>query len=575
MDQYAAIFEFVQALCGAGVRDVCISPGSRSTPLALCFYALSGVRRFLLLDERGAAFFGLGLAKATGRPVAIVCTSGTAAANFHPAVVEAYHAHVPLVVLTADRPREARDVGAAQTIDQTRLFGSHAKWFAELPSDLGSEEELRYALALGRRAATLAATPNAGPVHVNVPLREPLLPEKPLQPKVPATGDLRGLPPRRTPPGEAVLAAADLLSGVERGLIVAGPLPGGEAPREGIALARRLGFPILADPLSGLRFGLREPQHRSVGAYDLFLRDAGLRDSLQPDVVVRLGGSPTSKSLNLLLQAVAPGHTVLVPGAEEWRDPLLTPGITLFGDMDLALGKLLEALPPRGPGLFADRWRAADHAAQEAAGAWLDGLREPFDGLAVRSLARRLAPSDLLFVGSGMPVRDLDSFCAGPDGPRVLANRGANGIDGVVSSALGAAAAGPGRAALAIGDLSFYHDQSGLLAAGKFGLDLTILLLHNDGGGIFSFLPQAKLPEFEELFGTPHGLDFAPLVQMYGGTFVRPPDRSALEAALDGALATPGLHVVELRSDRTRNRELHAEVFARAQRAAREALRDA
>ncbi len=559
------------ALCGQlaalGVQEVVICPGSRSTPLALAFAAQGGIRRHVLLDERSAGFFALGLAKESGNPVALVCTSGTAAANFHPAVVESRLAHVPLVVLTADRPRELRDVGAAQTIDQVGLYGGDVKWFVDLPVGEGSGGA-SYAAMVGARAASLARRAPSGPVHINVPLREPMLDGVPSAEAQPAPPVLRPSEPERRPAPELLRQAAALLA-EGRVAIVAGPMPPHRPVPDLPALAARLGAPLLADPLSGLRYA----GEGALGAYDLYLRDDALREALQPDVVLRLGALPTSKSLGTLLSGAR--AQVLLSGEESWRDPLLAPGLELPGDAHLAVEDLLRHVASISEGDFARRWRAADAAAQAAAQDWLVGLGEPFDGAAIRTLRELLGPEDLLFVGSSMPIRDLDGFAPPGPGPRVLSSRGANGIDGVISAALGAAATHQGgRAALAIGDLSFYHDQNGLLAAKRCGVDLTILLLHNDGGGIFSFLPQAKLERFEEFFGTPHGLDFAPVVRMYGGTYTRPANREELRDALREALGAPGLKVVEVRTERNRNLALHEQAFAAAQKAVRRALED-
>ena len=564
MDQYAALLALCGRLVEMGLQDVVISPGSRSTPLALAFAAYPQIRRRVLLDERSAAFFALGLAKRSGRPVALMCTSGSAAANFHPAVVEARYGHVPLVVLTADRPRELRDIGAAQTIDQVGLYGSDAKWFADLP--IGeAPAEIGYAEMAAERAMVIAQSAPAGPVHINVPLREPLLPQAPLGSRRVEARRALAVAERRPPRG-LLEEAAKLLS-AERAAIVAGPLPPQRPLPDLPALAARLGLPLLADPLSGLRFGGRG----ALSSYDLYLRAKDIRTRLQPDVVLRVGGLPTSKALAGLVSSA--GRQVLLSGEEAFRDPLLVPGVVLPGDAHLVLQDLLALLPERPQTTYSRVFQAADDAARGAAEAWLSRLAEPFDGAAIRTLRSLLGPEDLLFVGSSMPVRDLDSFAGGGAGPRVLSNRGANGIDGVVSSALGAACAHTGgRAALAIGDLSFYHDQNGLLAARRCGVSLTVLLLHNDGGGIFSFLPQSGREDFEEFFGTPHGLDFAPVVQMYGGSYVRPRGFAELRSALEDALGAHGLHVVELRTERARNVALHEEAFSLAQEAARAAL---
>ena len=575
MNQYLTLMEFVGGLRDAGLTDVVISPGSRSTPLALAFAEFPAIRRHILLDERSAAYFGLGLGLATGRPAALVCTSGTAAANYLPAVVEARHGHVPLVVLTADRPRELRDVGASQTIDQSRIYGQSAKWFLELPTDGGDAAAAgRYARTAGLRAAMTARSRPFGPVHVNVPLREPLLPEAPLSPPPPHPADLRLAPAEGRSPAALLDEALTRVRTARRGAIVAGPLPPSRPSPDLLALSRRTGFPLLADPLSGLRT-LPSDLPGRIDAYDLYLRSADLRERLQPDLVLRVGGMPTSKSLAQWLGEMPEEATILLPGEEAWRDPLLVTGLVLPGEAHLDALALLERLPaPPDRTPYLDLFARVDRAARAAGEAFL-GAHEAFEAAALRTLGGMLGPCDQLFVGSSMPVRDLDGFLPSGDGPRVLAMRGASGIYGVVSAAVGAAFAHGGRTALAIGDLSFLHDFTGLLAATRTGASITVLLLHNDGGGIFSHLPQHGMARFEEFFGTPHGVDFAPGIAMFGGRPRRAQSREELLAALGEALASPGLDVVEFRSDREESRILHEEVFAAAQAAARAALADA
>ena len=575
MNQYLPLMHFAAALRDAGVEDVVVSPGSRSTPLALAFAAFPELRLHVLLDERSAGYFGLGMGLSSGRPAALVCTSGTAAANYLPAVVEARYGHVPLVVLTADRPRELRDVGANQTIDQTRIYGTHAKWFVELPTDGDDGEFLAaYARTAGLRAVAAAVARPYGPVHVNIPLREPLLPEAPLTPPAAQPEDLRGMAREERSAPRLLREAVRRIRAARRGLIVAGPLPPARPLPDLLALSRYTGFPLLADPLSGLR-SLEGDGAGRIDAYDLYLRDHDLREDLRPDLVLRVGGMPTSKSLGQWLAALPPDTTILLPGEEAWQDPLLATGLLLTGSAELDVAELIAGLEGEAVASpYLDRFTRADRAARRAAENFLSA-HAPFEATAIHNLAAQLQPGDQLFVGSSMPVRDLDGFLPGGGGQRILAMRGASGIDGVVSAAVGAARRQGGRTALAIGDLSFLHDFTGLLGAQRTGANLTVLLLHNDGGAIFSYLPQHGLPRFEELFGTPHGVDFAAGIAMLGGHHRRAASREELVAALGEALASPGVSVVELRSDREQSRILHEEVFAAAQAAARTAIADA
>jgi 2-succinyl-5-enolpyruvyl-6-hydroxy-3-cyclohexene-1-carboxylate synthase len=573
---------FVDELARAGIRHVCACPGSRSTPLAIKLAQHPDIKLWMHLDERSAAYFGLGLAKAARRPVALLATSGTAAANFLPAVVEACLSRVALVVLTADRPHELRDVGAAQTIDQLRLYGEHVKWFVDLPEpEIGlSAEHVRMVRTLAGRAVGTAAAEPAGPVHVNWPFREPLVPEPQPTDTQAIWGARAGGRPyvevssgRLAPGPDLVASLGNELAHTARGLILCGPQDDPELPAAIAELAQRLGYPILADPLSGVRRG---PHERALvlDAYDAFLRHPQTVEQLVPEVVLRFGAMPTSKPVLQYLQRYASARQIVVdPGG--WREPTGLASDVLHVDPRL----LCEALAERVMGAddatteWTGTWQEINAITRATVGRELANQAELFEGKIFSSsaLAGLLPEGTLLYAGNSMPVRDLDTFLpAAAESLRCLANRGANGIDGVVSSALGASAAGVGPVVLVIGDVSFYHDLNGLLAARKHGLDLLVVLVNNDGGGIFSFLPQADLPgdDFETLFGTPHGLDFRPFVEGYGGRFERVADWPSFQNAVSEGLARGGLAVVEVPTNRVRNVVLHREVW----RAVAEAL---
>ncbi len=586
---FAWVGAFVDELVRAGVRDACVAPGSRSTPLTLALAHHESMRVWTHLDERSAAFFALGMAKTARRPVAVVCTSGTAAANFLPAVVEARLSEVPLVVLTADRPPELRgDVGAPQTIDQVKLYGTHAKWFVDAPLPEATPALLREARTLGSRAANVATAAPAGPVHVNLPFREPLAPRAVSVPewwsedaKLAWLGRPDGEPwvrvseSERAAGGETVESLAGALADARRPIIICGAVtdPAVSAPLA--AVARRLDAPILADPLSQLRFGA-DSATLVVDAYDAFLRaplSADAADALAPDLIVRVGALPTSKTLQLWMHCNAGAQRILL-GDGRWAEPTQDTAWAVRADiartceeLDIALAEMLGDTPMADAD-WAARWRRLDARTREILAEELesdDSLSEP---RLFAELGAALPGGSTLWVSSSMPVRDLDSFAARrAERVRVLANRGANGIDGVVSSALGAAAASDGPTVLAIGDLAFYHDMNGLLAASLHDLDATVVLVNNDGGGIFSFLPQGS-PElvaardFEALFGTPHGLDFAHAATMYGARFERPTSWEEFHAALATALESPGLDIIEVRTERASNVERHRALWA-------------
>ncbi len=575
----AFVGAFVDELARSGIRHVCIAPGSRSAPLALTIARHPALRGWVHLDERSAAFFALGMARALGAPVALVCTSGTAAANFLPAVVEAWRAGVPLLVLTADRPPELRDVGAAQTIDQQRIYGSHAKWSVDVALPEATPAMLRYARTLACRAVAHSAAVPAGPVHLDLPFREPLVPVAGAAPSGLDAGDLlawSGRPDSApwvaihdaapAPSPVAVRTLVTLLAGACRPLIICGPQPDDLLAISLAGLAATLGIPILADPLSQLRWGA----HRRgcvIDRYDAALRHDATAAALVPDLIVRVGAPPTSKALLQYVQRHDTVHQVVVDPAR-WPDPTLRASHVIHADPRLLADASFAEIARDAVSMSCDdewlpRWQRLDATTSGALARHASSLAEPFEGAALAAVMDAVPAGATLFVSSSMPVRDLDAFAAGDDRfVRVLANRGANGIDGVVSTALGAAAAlraeGGGPLVLVVGDVALYHDLNGLLAVRQHEIDATIVLLNNDGGGIFSFLPQAGETEhFEHLFGTPHGLDFSHAAAMYGVRYSRTGTVAELRARLDAAIGAPGVDLVELRTERGRNVQLH------------------
>ena len=578
MSDATGLRAFVEALAAAGVREAVVCPGSRSTPLALALRVATGIRVRVLYDERAAGFFALGMARTARRPVVLLATSGTAVVEFAPAVAEAQLSRVPLVLLTADRPSELRDRGAPQAMDQTHLYGRTAKWFSELPLLDDDPATLAHWRWVAGRAVAVAAAGPAGPVQVNVPFREPLLPDGPLRP--PAADAPADAPPapfvtvtsgRRMLDSAALEELAGRLAGARRGLILAGPDDDPTLPPALARLARATGFPILADSLSGLRTG---PHDRDlvVDRADQLVRPGPWIDGHEPDLVVRTGAMPTSKPIVELLARVRP-ELLILDGDAGWREAALVPATFVHADTAATADSLARALgtahSPTAAGWTAD-WLAADQAAGDAMDSWLAALDEPFEGLPFPVLAEVLPDGAVLWASNSMPVRDLDGWLPSTDRALTIhSNRGANGIDGVISTALGSAAVGSGPVALVVGDIAFLHDLNALVAARLHGLSATIVLVNNDGGGIFSFLPQAQpaaalagsgLPEhYEELFGTPHGIDVGPIVSALGGEH-RIVGHADLAAAVADSLARPGVQVLELRTDRGRNVELHRDV---------------
>ncbi|HEY8311789.1 MAG TPA: 2-succinyl-5-enolpyruvyl-6-hydroxy-3-cyclohexene-1-carboxylic-acid synthase, partial [Gemmatimonadaceae bacterium] len=540
-----------------------------------------------------ASFFALGIARAIDAPVALLCTSGTAAANFFPAIVEARAASVPLLVLTADRPPELRDVGAAQTIDQNRLYGNYPKWFAEVAFADSAPEMLRYVRTLACRAIAGAAATPPGPVHLNFPFREPLtpvpvdaLPDNSDADTLAWQGRANGAPwvaVHDRPPvctTSTTREIAALLRESRSPLLVCGPQYDPMLAAPLAALAATLDAPLLVDPLSQLRWGPHD-HCALIDRYDAVLRDSTATSHLVPDVVLRIGAIPTSKPLLQYLERSTTAQQIVVDAAH-WPDPTLLAGHVVHSDPRRFCEDLLAQLPSAsavGPdhAAWLARWRRIDARAGEALATYVADLDENFEGAALAAVAAIMPDRGTIFVSSSMPVRDLDAFARGDTRAlRVLANRGANGIDGVVSSALGVAATlhgADGPLVLVIGDIAMYHDMNGLLAAKLHDLDATIVLLNNDGGGIFSFLPQTSEPaHFEQLFGTPHGLRFESAAKLYGARYQHVDSIRSLRDAVTDGINGHGLHIVELDTNRVANVRLHRDAWAQVANAVARAV---
>ena len=546
----------------AGVLVAALAPGSRSTPLALALAGDDRLRLEVFLDERSAAYFALGAAKASGRPAVVLTTSGTAATLLHPAVVEARQSRTPLIACTADRPPELRDTGANQAIDQLKLFGDTVRWFAEVgvPADVAGAG--RYWRSLASRAVAEAQGPPAGPVHLNLAFREPLVPSGEPVAEVPGRPD--GAPwvtstARRPPPhADDVERLAEAVAAAPRGILLAGSGAGARAETVG-RFAQAAGWPVLADTVSGLRSG-----PLAVSAYDPLLRVPGFADAHRPELVVRLGAAPTGRAASGWLDHSV--RQVLVDPDGAWPDPQRSVSERVVADADALLDAVTAALPPAGPAEPADRWlegwRAAEASARRVLDALLDSWDTPFEGRVARDLVAALPEAATLVAGSSMPVRDLESFAAPRGGLRLVANRGASGIEGFASTVLGAAAAGGGPVAALCGDLTLLHDLGGLLGAARRGLDATIVVLDNDGGGIFSFLPQVVLgDDFERLFGTPHGVDLVAVAAAVGVPAVRAERAAEVVPAVDQARADGGVRLVVVPTERADNAARHDEAW--------------
>ena len=586
---YAYVCAFVDELQRAGIHNVVVCPGSRSTPLALACAAQPGLHTWMHVDERSAAFFALGMAKRSGQPVALVCTSGTATANFFPAIVEAKLTHVPLLVLTSDRPHELRENGAPQTIDQTHLYGSHVKWFVDVALPEATNSALRYIRTLADRASALTASIPVGPVHLNFPLREPLTPapiaEQPLpsiaqrdtlawlgRPNNEPYVTVRDAGERGEPDMETITHLTKLIGKAKRGLIIIGPQEDEELVAPLISVAQLLGYPILADPLSQLRSVGTSLQSHIITSYDAFLRINAFVDMMQPDLVLRFGAMPTAKPVLTYLKRYASSNLLVIDGNEDWQEPTQLATELIHAHPAALCNALITSLSGEngvihqarvGEDKWLSIWQNADKYTKQALQTTIQDFPATFEGRVFTELTHLLPENAMLYVGNSMPIRDLDTFFWGSNSKiRIMGNRGANGIDGIVSSALGASAMSSGPNVLVLGDLSFFHDMNGLLAAKLHKLDLTIIVINNDGGGIFSFLPQADYPEhFEQLFGTPIGLDFSHVAAMYGGEYQRVTDWNAFRTAVQGDMRDGGLHLVEITTERESNVRMHRQLW--------------
>ncbi len=559
----------VDGLVDAGVQQVVISPGSRSTPLVLACRDQPALRIHRHLDERCAAFMALGMARGSGRPVALVCTSGSAPTHWHPAVVEAHHSGLPLILLSADRPSELQDCGANQTIDQHRLFGSAVRAFHALsaPDPLRpcSPDLLREVRARATRAVNQACGSRPGPVHINVPFREPLVTQARMSGK-----DKNVLSEARTPPAPQIhIDVAQLerllkLLNAGPGLIICGP---GDQSTEFhhtvTTLAAGLNCPVLADPLSGLRFGPHDLT-RVMSRYDSYLRTDELADQLQPRWVLRFGAMPVSRALSDALLAMTDAQHILVDPTGSWPDPLHISTERICATPHY-LCQALCALPLNAA---ADEWLARFRSAEQqfiqlqqtiSTAVW-------FEAGLVQQLLTALPAGSLLFSGNSMPIRELDSFSGSDAKPlRILANRGTSGIDGNISTLLGLASVqGDSCCVGLIGDLAFCHDMNGLLAAE--GRRATLVVINNGGGGIFRYLPQAGLDGFEDDWLMPTGLDIQQVARLYRLPFYRADNAGDFAEALRECLPAPGVKIIEAVINPEHSLQQHQALWAAASR---------
>jgi 2-succinyl-5-enolpyruvyl-6-hydroxy-3-cyclohexene-1-carboxylate synthase len=568
---HAQALVLVDELARCGLTDVVLAPGSRSAALAMAVHDDPRVRLHVEIDERSAGFLAIGLARATGRAAAVVVTSGSAVANLHPAVVEADTGEVPVLLLTADRPPELRETGANQAIDQQRLFGAAARWSV----DVGVAEDRPGAVAYWRSTSARAwltatgAVGRPGPVHLNLPFREPTVPladDGRTAVAGPFTQPLHGRGGGRPwvsssrsavgPAPDVVRDLASRIAGVERGLVVVGQTTAPAGPIH--ELARAAGWPVLAEPTSNARCG-----ELAVAHGHHLLAHPGFAAAHRPHLVVRIGRTGLSRHVAAALGPDVP--QVLLDPHGSWHDPERAISELVVGDVAALCSAVAHELAAPTGSEWLERWTAADRTAAAVLDRLLDADDEVSEPRTARDLGAGLPDGATLVVASSMPVRDLDQYLVARSGLRILANRGASGIDGFVSTTLGVALSGSATPVVALaGDLSLLHDANGfLLSPGAERLDATFVVVDNDGGGIFHFLPQAGFPgSFERVFGTPHGRDLADLARLHRLGYERVERASALLPAVRAAIGAGGVRLVHVRTDRRANVDLHRRLTA-------------
>ena len=568
MNEYIA--SLVDELYQLGVRHAVFSPGSRSTTLAMLFQSHGGFHTYMNIDERSAGFMALGIAKAQGEPAVLVCTSGSALTHYGPAVVEAKHSGVPMIILSADRPYTLQQVGAPQTIDQQKYFGTAVNYYEELsvPSE---NHYYTYPRQVARRAYLKANDHKLGPVHINVPLFEPLVPNR--EEEYFKQG--RSEKPFRLVKHQEIASLESLLN-AKRVLILGGPSV--TNPKTVVEFADRIGAVVLGDPLSNLR-----QYEKVISTYDAFLAHHERWDDLRPDVVIQLGQIPVSKRIQQWMATLTDIDYITVSPTADVVNPSLTTTIHVMADIDTFLAEIkrgipllintekkqravlqkLEKLnlltPSHSVGMrptYEELWRQIESNSREQ----LDKVQEEptlFEGRTIHMLQQMMPDEGQILVANSMSIRDMDYFWAsGRSQAMVYGNRGTNGIDGTVSTALGLSTNGK-PTVMVMGDLSFFHDLNGLAIGKTHGMNLTIILHNNDGGGIFQYLPQKGTDDFDYLFNTPQGIDYSGLASMYGLDYVKVTTNAELEQAMQQYIGAEGIHLIEVPTSKEGSRELH------------------
>lgn len=555
------VYQIVSALVASGVEKVVISPGSRSTPLAYAFASTKELEMHRQVDERAAAFYALGLAKATAKPVVLLCTSGTAAANYYPAIVEAKYARVPLIILTADRPHELREVGAPQTINQVRLYGENVKWSAEFPIPDNAPQTLPFIERHTVRAVNIATTAPFGPVHLNIPFREPLMID--FKEELPKSSYIKSYTNELTPSKQAIAEFTHILERTTNGMIIIGELPLGTDTNHLWNFIREVKWPVMIESLSNLRTEVPEDcQVYAISTYDALMKNERFKQNVRPQTVIRFGAQPVSKFLMQFIVQANPQSYIIIDEDPMYRDSthMSTHFIHALPGEWLSEIELQHSVAEIE---YVQFWKMADLLASDVIEKYSDYADD--EGAMVQSLLANFEEEADIFVSSSMPIRDIDTFLLSTNrSVQIFANRGANGIDGVTSTALGFSNGRKMRKTyLLIGDLAFLHDTNAFIASRYQNCDLTVIVMNNDGGGIFSYLPQSKVEaHYEDLFGTPTELTFEQVASMYNMEY----EKANTKAELINTLATnkqASLKLIEVFTDREENVKQHRLLWTR------------
>ncbi|MFC4410296.1 2-succinyl-5-enolpyruvyl-6-hydroxy-3-cyclohexene-1-carboxylic-acid synthase [Chungangia koreensis] len=550
------VTQIVSTLRDGGAKNVVVSPGSRSTPLAYAFVKSQDFTLYRQIDERSAAYFALGLAKAENRPTVLLCTSGTAAANYMPAVVEAFYSRIPLIVLTADRPPELREVGAPQAIDQLRMYGQFVKWSTDFPVPEDNEEVLRFVERHTQRAVSIATTAPFGPVHINVPLREPLLIDFDQEER--KSTFVKRFGSSELVNSEAISLLEETVAHSKRGIIIVGEMKPDVQMEHFWTFARKLNWPVLADPLSRLRSNVPDAcRDLLIDQYDALLKSEVFKEKVIPDAVIRFGAQPVSKPLTLFLKAHRIEPFIVVDESPSFRDPFGGSSYHIQASPEV----LWQEVQVEGTSQL-ELWITANTLSSKQTERYVQ--EESDEGALAGILFNEMPSKSDLIASSSMPIRDVDTFFSKTQKDiGIYANRGVNGIDGVVSTAFGIQAANQRPAYLLIGDLAFLHDQNGLIISRFHEVDMTVVIMNNDGGGIFSYLPQSTVEEhFEHLFGTPTGLTFGEIAKMYDAEYFPVRSREDMIQTMRQPKKKP-IRIIEAFTDRKTNTDTHRKLWKR------------